>query len=89
MQQRVAIARAIIHEPPIVILDEPFTSLDADGRQWLEDWLTEQRIRNRTLVWTSHDDAQTRRLATRQFELRNGDLIDVANSFAVNQRRCA
>ena len=89
MQQRVAIARAVIHAPPIVILDEPFTSLDADGRQWLEDWLNGQRIRNRTLVWTSHDDAQTRRLATRQLELHNGDLIDLAHPLPANRRRCA
>lgn len=74
MRQRVALARASIHAPPILILDEPFTSLDAEGQDWLEHWFIEQQARGRSIVWTTHDDDQSRRLASRQLELRDGRL---------------
>lgn len=75
MRQRLSLARALIHEPPIVILDEPFTGLDPVGRDWLERWLLELRRVGRAICFTSHDDAQSQRVADLRFELRARSLI--------------
>ena len=43
MRQRLSLARALIHDPPILLLDEPFEGLDADAEQWLTGLLQEMR----------------------------------------------
>jgi len=75
MRQRLSLARALVHSPPIVILDEPFTGLDTASREWLEGWLDELREKGHAICFTSHDDEQSRRVADRRFELRGGHLL--------------
>lgn len=56
MQQRVAIARALVTEPEVLIMDEPFASIDAQTKLELEDLtLRLQRERNMTVMLVTHD----------------------------------
>lgn len=55
MQQRVSIARAIVHEPAIVLLDEPYTGLDAAGAAALSSLLGVLRQRGSTMVIVTHN----------------------------------
>jgi NitT/TauT family transport system ATP-binding protein len=56
MQQRVAIARALAYEPSILLMDEPFASVDAQTRADLEDLVMEVRRRyDVTIVFVTHD----------------------------------
>jgi len=55
-QQRVAVARALIGRPPLIIADEPTSSLDSDSRQAFLDLLfTEVKAAGSTLLFVSHD----------------------------------
>lgn len=55
-QQRVAVARALIGSPPLIIADEPTSSLDSDSRQaFLELLFSETKNANSTLLFVSHD----------------------------------
>jgi NitT/TauT family transport system ATP-binding protein len=56
MQQRVAIARALVCRPSLLLMDEPFGSLDAGTREDLEDLLLEvHRTNDTTIVFVTHD----------------------------------
>lgn len=65
MQQRLAIGRAILHDPEVVLFDEPHTGLDQDACQMLDTVLSEVAARGRTVVMTSHDLARVANLASR------------------------
>jgi heme exporter protein A len=62
MQQRLALCRVLLHEPELLLLDEPFNALDADAAALLERTLEE--LSGRTLVVATHDPARVERLAT-------------------------
>ena len=55
MQKRAAIARAILHEPDVLLLDEPEAGLDRDSRLMLGDLLSEWTGNGRSTVLTTHD----------------------------------
>ena len=82
MQQRLAIARAILHQPKLLLFDEPHTGLDQDAAKILDDLLTEVASQGRTVVMTSHDLARAHRLSSRVDILSRGQ---VAASIATDQ----
>jgi len=55
MQQRLAIARAFLHDPEILLLDEPFTGLDQTGTDFLKNYLADAHARGRTCLMAIHD----------------------------------
>jgi heme exporter protein A len=65
MQQRLAIGRAVLHDPTIMLFDEPHTGLDQDASSMLDGVLREVAARGRTVVMTSHDLVRVADLATR------------------------
>ena len=65
MLQRLALCRTLLHEPELLLLDEPFNALDADAATLLERELTELAGR-RTLLVATHDPARLASLATTQ-----------------------
>jgi heme exporter protein A len=65
MQQRLAIGRAVLHDPDVMLFDEPYTGLDQDASSMLDDVLKTVAATGRTVVMTSHDLARAEDLATR------------------------
>jgi heme exporter protein A len=65
MQQRLAIGRAVIHDPEVMLFDEPYTGLDQDASEMLDEVLRTVAAEGRTVVMTSHDLARAEDLATR------------------------
>jgi heme exporter protein A len=65
MQQRLAIGRAVMHDPDVLLLDEPYTGLDQDASAMLDEVLRAVGARRRTVVMTSHDLARAEDLASR------------------------
>ena len=75
MQQRLAIGRAIIHDPEVVLFDEPYTGLDQDASEMLDEVLRSVAAKGRTVVMTSHDLARAEDLATRFDVLTRGVIV--------------
>jgi heme exporter protein A len=65
MQQRLAIGRAVLHDPEVMLFDEPHTGLDQDACDMLDKVLRDVAARGRTVVMTSHDLARVEDLASR------------------------
>jgi len=72
MAQRLSIARAVVHEPALLLLDEPFTGLDELSAERLSNRLSAQRARGRTLVVVTHDPRRAVELAERALVLDRG-----------------
>ena len=68
MTQRLALCRVLLHEPELLVLDEPYTALDAAGAELLDTQLAELRGA-RTLLVSTHDPGRVAPLATASLSL--------------------
>jgi len=75
--QRVALARALVLEPDVLFLDEPTASLDPESTSVIEGVIRDLRGAGRTVVLSTHDPAQARRLADRIVRLAEGRIVEV------------
>jgi heme ABC exporter ATP-binding subunit CcmA len=75
MRQRLAIARAFIHEPTVMLLDEPFTSLDDRAIAVLQSLLNEAAQRGASIVMSTHQLREAMELATHVILLERGQLV--------------
>ena len=86
MCQRIAIARSLIHDPQIVLLDEPFGGLDTAGATWLDGLLRELAARQRAVVFSAHERLCVQSLAARELVLRDGRIDEAPSAEAPSRR---
>jgi heme exporter protein A len=81
MQQRLAIARAFLHDPDILLLDEPFTGLDPSGADFFKNFLARVHAAGKTCIMTIHDTGLGYEIAGRLVVIENGTVaLDVPKS---------
>jgi len=75
-QQRIGVARALAANPPIILMDEPFSALDPISREKLQDDLIElQSNIKKTIVFVTHDMSEALKLGDRICLMRNGEIV--------------
>ena len=79
MQQRLAIGRAILHDPRVVLFDEPHSGLDQEACDMLDKLLLNIAARGRTVLITSHDLWRVADLASRYEILSHGKIVASAS----------
>jgi heme exporter protein A len=74
MSQRLSIARAIVHDPHVLLLDEPFTGLDESSAERLSTQLSSLSTSGRTLILVTHDPRRAIELSDRAIVLHRGEI---------------
>lgn len=74
MRQRLALARVFLHEPEMLLLDEPFTSLDDRAIALLQDLMREAKQRGASIILSTHQLREALELATKVVLLNRGQI---------------
>jgi heme exporter protein A len=75
MEQRIALARALLHEPELLLFDEPYAGLDARGIAILQTALTQTKVQGKTVIFTTHDFALGLGLCDRALIFNRGRIV--------------
>jgi len=75
LKQRLTLARAWLHQPDLLLLDEPATGLDAPTRERMHAWLAGCHRQGRSVILSSHDLRESLQPATRILLLEDGRLV--------------
>ncbi|HEV2201211.1 MAG TPA: heme ABC exporter ATP-binding protein CcmA [Bryobacteraceae bacterium] len=75
MRQRLAVARAFLHDPDVLLFDEPFTALDDRAIAVLQQLLNDAHARGRTIVMSTHQLREALALATHVALIQRGQLV--------------
>jgi ABC-2 type transport system ATP-binding protein len=75
MRQKLALARALLHEPPVLLLDEPTSAMDPESARLVRDAILDLRSAERTIVICTHNLAEAEELADQIAIIRRGKII--------------
>lgn len=76
MKQKVSIARSIVHNPSVVLFDEPTTGLDVSAARIVQDFILNCKKENKAVVFSSHSMAEVEKLCDRVVIIHKGKLIE-------------
>src|SRR6266498_3526509 len=86
-QQRVALARALVYSPEVLLLDEPFSNLDAKLRERARAWVKElQRSLGLTTVFVTHDQDEALSMSDRVLVMRDGQVQQLGTPEEIYRR---
>src|SRR5262249_9224463 len=92
MKQKLALVRAMLHDPPVLLLDEPTSAMDPQSAKLVRDAIVELQHDERTFLITTHNLAEAQALANRIAIIRrgriiaNGDFSELARRFVGDPR---
>jgi heme exporter protein A len=85
MRQRLTLARALIHEPRLLLLDEPYTGLDQHGSRLLREILQGLKREGRTILLITHNLLEGLVLSSRVLIMNRGEIVHRADRSDVDE----
>jgi heme exporter protein A len=79
MQKRLSIARLLLREPRVLLLDEPYNSLDPEGALLVNEIIRETRLRGGSVLLVAHDLSRSDAIADRTIAMRDGVIMGDAS----------
>jgi sodium transport system ATP-binding protein len=84
-KQRVSLARAVLHDPPVLVLDEPTNGLDVLASRFLRELVKQERARGKAVIFSTHYLAEADLLCDRVGFIYRGQLLREATPAALRQ----
>ncbi len=75
MQQKLALARTLLHEPPVLLLDEPTSAMDPESARLVRDSIQDLRSSDRAIILCTHNLAEAEKLADKIAIIRCGRIL--------------
>jgi sodium transport system ATP-binding protein len=75
MKQKIAIARSIIHDPPVMLLDEPTTGLDVTSTAMVQQFILKCKNQNKAILFSGHNMGEIEKLSDRVVIISRGKII--------------
>jgi heme ABC exporter ATP-binding subunit CcmA len=82
MRQRMSLARAILHDPKILLLDEPFSNVDAQSAREMVTLLTRMRDAGKTILLVTHQASLLEGAANKFVWMRAGQVVECTNNLS-------
>lgn len=79
MKQKVAIARSIVHEPSVMLFDEPTTGLDVSASKIVQEFILKCKTQNKSIIFSSHSMAEVEKLCDRIIIIHKGKIVEDGN----------
>jgi ABC-2 type transport system ATP-binding protein len=86
MRQKLALARALLHNPPVLLLDEPTSAMDPESARLVRDAIHDLRSAERTIIICSHNLAEAEELADQIAIIRHGQIIALGATASLKER---
>ncbi len=86
MKQKLALVRAMLHNPPVLLLDEPTSAMDPQSAKQVRDAIMDLRRDKRTIILTTHNLTEAQLLADRIGVIRHGRIIAQGSFAELSQR---
>lgn len=76
MKQKISIARSIVHNPSVMLFDEPTTGLDVSAARTVQEFILKCKSENKTILFSSHSMKEVEKLCDRVVIINKGNLIE-------------
>jgi ABC-2 type transport system ATP-binding protein len=86
MQQKLALARTLLHEPPVLLLDEPTSAMDPESARLVRDAIQDLRSSDRTIILCTHNLAEAEKLADKIAIIRHGRILAQGTPESLKQK---
>jgi len=86
MRQKLALARALLHDPPVLLLDEPTSAMDPESARLVRDAIHDLRSAERTIIICTHNLAEAEELSDQIAIIRQGRIIALGSTAALKER---